>query len=98
RRLIHAAPGWRTKATSTQFANRTAIRDIMIDCTAFLSAAAVISKMLFSGGRRNTKIVRRCERLRQLLGIRQHDLPLLRNLAIRNAFEHVDERLDSLLE
>jgi len=69
----------------------------MIDCTAFLSAAAVISKILFPGGRRDKKIAHRCKRLRELLNITDCEFPLLRNLPVRNSFEHVDERLDEIL-
>jgi len=93
RRLCNAAPACCRHATHKQLATRVAPRDIMIDCSAFLAAAAVISKLLFSGRRTNKKVVRRCERLRALLNLSDHDLPILRNLSVRNSFEHVDERL-----
>lgn len=92
-RLKQAAPAWYTDATEEQFAEAVPPRDIMILCAAFLSAAGVISKILFAGRRRG-KIVERCECLRQLLGI--NDLPTLRDLSVRNSFEHIDERLDQI--
>jgi hypothetical protein len=98
RRLREAAPGWYENATNEEVENRKAPRDIIIDCTAFLSAAGIISKLLFPGknNRRvgNGELVNRCKALRELLDIRDNDLPLLQNLAVRNDFEHVDERLD----
>src|SRR5205814_202329 len=97
RRLRDSAPDWYTNATSEKFAQAMPPRDIMINCTAFLSAAAVISKLLFAGHRRDKSIVRRCERLRKLLNINNSGLPVLRNMAVRNRFEHVDERLDEVL-
>lgn len=97
RRLRDAAPAWYTNATSEQFATAMPPRDIMITCTAFLSAVAVISKLLFAGRREKRKIARRCKRLRELLNINDNGLPVLRNMAVRNRFEHVDERLDKVL-
>jgi hypothetical protein len=97
RRLRDAAPAWFTKATNEQVAGSRAPRDIMIDCTGFLSAAGVLSKLLFSGRRSNRRIVHRCKRLQELLDFNENDLPLLRNLSVRNSFEHIDERLDNTL-
>lgn len=93
--LLQAASGWCTRAPQEQFAERRAPRDIMIYCTAFLSAAGVVSKLLFPGRRRSA--IHRCKRLRELLDIGESELPVLRDLAVRNAFEHVDERLDMIL-
>lgn len=97
RRLRDSAPAWFTNATAEQFAKAIPPRDIMINCAAFLSAAGVISKLLFAVRRRAKKIMRRCERLRELLKIKENDLPVLQDLAVRNRFEHVDERLDKIL-
>src|SRR5574337_20906 len=88
-----AAPAWYTDATPEQFAEAMSSRDILIQCTAFLSAAGVISKTLFAGSRKG-KVARRCKRLCQLLGI--NNLPTLRDLSVRNSFEHIDERLDKI--
>lgn len=97
RRLRDAAPAWYTNAASEKFAKAMPPRDIMINCTALLSAAAVISKLLFAGRRRDKKIVHRCKRLRELLNISDNGLPVLRDMAVRNRFEHVDEHLDEVL-
>src|SRR5947209_6293442 len=71
--------------------------DSMINGSAFLSAATIISKLLFVGHRSKKKITRRCKRLRELLDLNENDLPVLQTLAVRNRFEHVDEQLDKLL-
>jgi len=92
-RLQSAAPAWYTDATPEQSVEPMPPRDIMIQCTAFLSAAGVISKTQFAG-RRSGEVARRCTRLRQLLGI--NDLHTLRDLSVRNSFEHIDERLDRI--
>lgn len=96
RLLRQAAPGWYSHASEEQVEKQMAPLSIMIYCAAFLSAAGVISKSLFSGSR-SKKIVYRCERLRELLDLKDTDLPVIRDLAVRNAFEHVDERLDEIL-
>ncbi len=69
---------------------------MIMNCTVFLSAASVISKIIFAGDRKTIKIRNRCNKLRKLLEI--DDLPNLRNLAVRNSFEHVDERIDKFVE
>jgi hypothetical protein len=94
-RLRDAASAWYTNATNEQFGNAMAPREIIVNCVAFLSAVAAISKLIFAGRRENQEVTRRCKRLQELLGI--SDLPILRKLAVRNSFEHVDERLDTLL-
>ena len=88
RRLRDAAPTWLHNATSEQLANQRAPRDIMSDCIAFLSSAAVISKMLFAGRRKSNSAVQRCKRLRELLTLEDDALPSLRKLAVGNSFEH----------
>ena len=95
-RLQQTAPGWYSEAPTEVVGAQMSPRDIMINCAAFLSAAAVISKILFPGARPNTKVHRRCERLRMLLEI--GELPTLQKLSVRNSFEHVDERLDSIFK
>ena len=66
-------------------------REIIIDCGTFLSAAGIFSKILFEGTRK-ALVKARCSKLRQLLDL--GDCPLLRDLSVRNSFEHVDERID----
>ena len=86
-----AANGWLEGVSPEQFENATSPLEIVSWCTSLLSAAAVIGRMLFPG-KRKSPIPERCRRLRQLLEIDQ--LPTLSNFAVRNSFEHVDERLD----
>ena len=80
--------------------------EVFSDCAAFLSSAAIIAKILFAGDgstpdkRRKNKPLRiahaRALALRSLLGVGL--LPTLRSIGVRNAFEHIDERLDRQLE
>lgn len=73
--------------------------DIVADCFTCLSAAAAISRMLFLGkrtGKTADRIRRRCFALMQLLG--NPPLSALDSLSVRNSWEHLDERLDDLLE
>nr|WP_141215433.1 MULTISPECIES: hypothetical protein [unclassified Rhodococcus (in: high G+C Gram-positive bacteria)] len=67
---------------------------------AILTAAALASKCLWSP-RRTTASRRRNTRLRELLAIAENEqgFPrLLRSRAVRNAFEHFDERVEDYLE
>lgn len=83
---------------------KTAI-EIFADCSAFLSASGIVAKVLFAGiDIKASKLERspalaiaakRSAALRELLEL--EDLPSLRSLGVRNAFEHIDERLDRLL-
>lgn len=73
--------------------------DIISMCAVCLSSSAAISKMLLLGKRKDnkaTRILKRCNRLMALLGA--PDLPVMRSLAVRNSWEHLDERLDEMLE
>ena len=80
--------------------------ELLANCSAFLSSFGIIAKILFAGvgaettmrDNQNPVILRaatRAKALRELLKI--DDLPALRSLAVRNAFEHIDERIDRLL-
>jgi hypothetical protein len=78
---------------------------LFADCAAFLSAAGVVAKMLYAGaGKSDTQLrdrpeklraARRSAALRSLLKIAE--LPTLQQVAVRNSFEHIDERIDKLL-
>src|SRR5262245_21154645 len=95
-RLKVTTTGWLENATPEEFENAGAPLEIFSWCTSFLSAVAVIGKILFPGKRKRHHIPERCQCLRQLLEIDQ--LPTLSNFAVRNAFEHVDEHLDKHLK
>lgn len=92
--LREAAPKWQEGIHGEDFHTAMPPRNIMTYCTSFLSSAALIAKFLYCGKRKKQRITSRCTRLRELLGI--DTLPTLKNLAIRNSFEHMDERLDEL--
>jgi len=64
---------------------------IVAHCVVFLAAAAAISKILFPSKKGAES---RGERLRSRLEV--SDLPALRSRAVRNAYEHIDERIDAL--
>ncbi|WP_155006060.1 hypothetical protein [Pelobacter seleniigenes] len=83
--------------------SQTAV-EIFADCSAFLSATSIVSKIIFSGidtnkpkgtngSTENFHSKRSCA-LRKLLKI--DNLPTLHSLGVRNSFEHIDERLDRL--
>ncbi len=73
--------------------------DIVAYCSICLSAAASIYKNLFLGARVNKKTVsvisKRCTELMRLL--ENPSLPVISAIAVRNSWEHMDERLDSWL-
>lgn len=72
--------------------------DIAADCTLLLTSAAAVSRSLFLGdrkGKRAHKAATRSTALITLLGNPQ--LSTLQSLAVRNSWEHIDERLDDLL-
>lgn len=72
--------------------------DIISTCTVVLSSAAAISRLLFVGKRNGKEAVRidkRCKTLMALL--KQPTLSAIRTLAVRNSWEHLDERLDDVL-
>lgn len=79
---------------------------VFAECSILLSACSVVSNILFYGHSlsevalekkdpRIQRAARRAGELRERLQI--PDLPTLRNLAVRNSFEHIDERIDKLI-
>jgi len=73
--------------------------DIIAMCAVCLSSSAAIAKMLLLGdrkGKKSFRIAKRCDALMALLGTPA--LPVTRSLAVRNSWEHLDERLDVVLE
>jgi hypothetical protein len=80
--------------------------EVFADCSGFLSASGVVAKILYAcADTKASKLkqnpvmavaAKRSAALRELLTL--EDLPSLRSLGVRNAFEHIDERLDRLLK
>ncbi|MDP2681114.1 MAG: hypothetical protein Q8O85_20690 [Rhodoferax sp.] len=78
---------------------------LLADCAAFLSASGIVAKILFASVdtkasrlEQNPVLALAAKRGAALRGLLQlEDLPSLRTLGVRNAFEHIDERLDRLL-
>ena len=93
-KLKDGAPGWLKNSDAELSSKRVSPNEIIYNCMVFLSAAGVISKILFAGKRSHKKIKSRCENLRKLMGI--GELPILNNLSVRNSFEHIDERFDDI--
>jgi len=72
--------------------------EIIKECNTCLSAAASISRMLIVGERRGPRsslVEPRCAVLMNLLG--HPGLNTIASLAVRNSWEHLDERLDEVL-
>ncbi len=71
---------------------------IVAQCTACLSSAASIRRLLFLAGRSGKRlrvIEKRCAALMHILG--NPAVPVICSVAVRNSWEHLDERLDDLL-
>ena len=73
--------------------DRTLAVRVFTNIHAILSAAAAISRLLFSD--RNPEAAQRSRALRDALGIQEDSI--LRARGMRNHFEHFDERLDKWL-
>jgi hypothetical protein len=69
--------------------------EIVADCTVLLAAFASLRRFLFESSRSGTSVCARCRNLRRLLG--DPGLPILSSAAVRNSWEHLDERMDILL-
>jgi hypothetical protein len=92
-RLEAAAKHWLPPlGTATSDLSRGSPIEVLSECASFLSATAMISKLLFEGSRKG-RTAERCANLRKLLGIDQ--LTQLGSTTVRNALEHFDERLDT---
>ena len=61
-----------------------------------LTHVASVSRLLYAGKRTDNWIVRRCRRMRHLVGVRSGKE--IENFAVRNSWEHIDERLDILFK
>lgn len=73
--------------------------DIVTDCFACLTAAAAVARLLYLGNRNGKKAARikqRCDLLMCELG--NPSISALNSIGVRNSWEHLDERLDDLLE
>lgn len=90
-RLHDSRRGWLKDSTELDRENVVAPVDIIETCHLFLLSAGLISKILFGTKNGSSK---RATKLRELM-----ELPPLHHLidrAVRNSFEHIDERLDRL--
>lgn len=89
--LEDAADHWIKMERGEDFDRKVPPLDILAWCTVCLAAMAAIRRMLFAGGN-STVIDRRPAALQQLLSA--PTLPSFTSATVRNAWEHLDERLD----
>ena len=97
-RLREAAAHWSAFCRGEDDGNTAPPIDIVGNCTICLSSAAAISRLLFVGerkGKKSARIEKRCSTLMHLLG--NPSLVAVKKLAVRNSWEHLDERLDEVL-
>jgi hypothetical protein len=69
--------------------------EIVADCTVCLSAMAAIRRILQPSDRSGERAKRRSEALMKLLN--HPRFPNLTSMAVRNSWEHLDERMDEML-
>jgi len=95
--LKEGTRGWQNGASEALFKDRATPLELVSRSIVFLSAAAMISKVLF--GARNTQEIKdRTSALRKLLSVNKATFPLLSSREVRNSLEHLDERLDNCLK
>lgn len=97
--LREAAEHWIALDKSIDDGKKAPPIDIISMCAVCLSSSAAIAKMLLKGDRKGKKAVRiakRCSGLMTLLDTPA--LPVMRSLVVRNSWEHLDERLDDVLD
>ena len=73
--------------------------DIILICVSCLSSSASIQRLLTIGNRNGPKSKRtlaRCKAFMKFLG--QPAIPTILSIKVRNSWEHMDERLDHILE
>jgi len=90
-RLEKARIGWLREAPREHWNKPTPPINIVEDCHLLLLAAGIVSKILFGTSPLSKA---RGARLRELMNL--PDLPILSDRAVRNSYEHIDERLDAL--
>ncbi len=95
--LKEGTRGWQNGASEAFFKDRATPLELVSRSIVFLSAAAMISKVLF-GVQNTQKIKDRTSALRKLLSVNEATFPLLSSRDVRNSLEHLDERLDNYLK
>ena len=95
-RLEDAADHWIKQARGEDFDRKVPPMDILAWATVCLSAMAAIRRLLHSGQSRNQSVAQhRRDVLRAFLG--DPSLPNVYNAAVRNSWEHADERIDEFV-
>jgi hypothetical protein len=95
-RLEEGAEHWRAIDRGEDDGKTFAPIEIVAQCVVCLAALAAIQRILFIGGRRKAPVPIRCAALLSLLA--HPALPNMSSVQVRNAWEHLDERLDDLLK
>lgn len=103
RRLKEGATLYQTMLGAKDNNDPRAPIEMVRSAHSFLTYAAIVSRLLFSGNRpisrkRRLLVDARCKKLRRLLGVTVRDLKALQKFSVRNHFEHIDERLDSIFD
>ncbi|MET7013498.1 hypothetical protein [Uliginosibacterium flavum] len=95
-KLHESAEHWITLGKGIDDQKKAPPIEIVMWCSACLSAAVAIRRLLFLNGQKNKSVVKkRCKALMDILG--NPLLPILSSAEVRNSWEHLDERLDDLL-
>ena len=94
-RLRESAEHWTKMHRGVDDGKRSPPIEIVERCANVLGATAGVKRVLYPCGRKDRRVIRRCELLRRLLD--KPALPTIETLAVRDSWEHADERLDSML-
>lgn len=94
-RLERAARHWRDLGQGIDDGHKAPPLEIVADCAVCLSSMAAVRRALFPSRKSTVVVIRRSRALLSLLG--DPSLPYMTSVEVRNSWEHLDERLDTLL-
>ena len=98
-KLRQAATHWKLVEQGIDDAKTFPPLDIILICVSCLSSAASIQRLLTIGKRNGPKAKKTLARCTALMGfLGQPALPTILSVKVRNSWEHMDERLDDILE
>ena len=95
KKLRDGARHWRLMATGRDFDRKFPPGEIMAWASVCLGSFNQIRLMLFPGSRRASAVKKRCALLQEMLG--HPPLEHVCSPEVRNGWEHLDERLDSIV-
>lgn len=94
-RLTRAAQHWRDLHASVDDGQTASPLEIVAECSVCLSSLAAVRRVLYPGVGATSTARRRSEALLAVLG--NPTLVAVQSVAVRNSWEHLDERLDAYL-